>query len=583
MPNPQQYYQRQISPAPTAGNVPVGNLTASGAVSPSDVFRTGLASQHIYEELGRAGNMLTGFGMNALKEIKQAEYHDQLSRAKLAYLQNDFAFKESLAQNADTSKWQTKFEENRQAFRASGYNITNKDAANDFELWLKGNEIEQSHYVNTQKFRVDAENYTNNFNATKELLGKMTVQSLDTRTYQKNIIEGATLYGTQLKKGIDIVNKSELTIEDFEPIANWDNETLVGSPETRMKLFELWLFDTNAKRQKIVLEDAKNFVLGVATSDYVRVNDDGSPKENGRINFNIARKYVEQSGLPEDTQLEIIDDIHKHDQQEQIDNENDWIEFQGKEDVALQKLLDNGDFTGGLKYLESIDSGLRGKYSTEQIKWKKEKKALLEGGLSGKENYDNQIIIDDLKREAFKVYLGETKREDYTKKINNAFYVKHELTANTKDELLAKMDNPLSPAQASAVNSKVSKARQIILASSVAGIALLSNQTPVEAFMASLSKDDKGELADRLKWVQMYDRELTEWVLKNEGDVGKKFEEKAADLQVRYVNAHIEEIQAKIKAKEAGTLLHPERQYKTGDTRTISGITYTYNGTNWTD
>lgn len=403
MPNPQQYYQRQVSPVPTAGNVSGSAL--GDMPSPSDVFRTGLISQRVYEELGRAGNMLTGFGMNALKENKQAEYHDQLSKAKLNYLQNDYDFKESLAQNADTSTWQPKLEERQQAFRTSGYKITNKDAANDFELWLKGQEIEQSHYVNTQKLGVDAENFRDNFNAGVKLRSVLAMQSPDDQTYQKYVVDMAGEYGLQLNKeqlqAITDKKKVDLTdIKAYEPISDWNNESLVGPPETRQKLFELWLLDTNTKRQKLVLEGRKNTVLDIATSHFVK-------NEDGRIDIATAQKFIQKTDLPAEDKLDVMKKVEDWDKQEQINNENAWVEWQGQRDAELDKLFSAHDYTGGLKVIDTAESGLKEEYASKQLAWKTQKRKLFEGALKG----DVELNIPEYAKISRRIQTAQTDKE----------------------------------------------------------------------------------------------------------------------------------------------------------------------------
>lgn len=205
----------------------------------------------------------------------------------------------------------------------------------------------------------------------------------------------------------------------------------------------------------------------------------------------------------------------------------------------------------------------------------------LKNRLSGKENADDQILVDGLKQDSFKVYLGEKDRKKHIEEINDAFYTEHKLTPTTKDELLAKMDNPLSPAQASAVRSKVNETKQMIVASMGGGVSVNLATGEITGQFQITGEKGQQQLKDRLKWASMYDREITEWVLKNDGDVGKKFEEKASDLQARYTNANYEEIQVKIKAKEERLNKPLEKQYKSGDTRTINGKVYTFNGVDW--
>jgi hypothetical protein len=369
MPNPQQYYQRQVSPNPTAGNV-MGD-TVSGP-SPSEVYRTGLSSQRVYGELERAGNMLTDLGVDAYKQIEQAEYHDQLSKAKLGYLQGDVNFKDSLSKNADTSTWQSKLEDHQKTFRGS-LQIKNKRASDDFELWLKANEAEQKHYVNTQKLGTDARNFADNFNASIKIHSDLAAQAPDDKAYQKQVIETAGEYGLKFNP----------ETKGFEPIPDWDNETLVGTPETRGKLFELWLNDTNGKRavfiekaQKAELESRKNSILAVATT--IR------NKETGKINFNAADAFInEQPDVPGEDKIKLKDFLRKTDAQEADNDKRAWDVWQGKQDAELDKMFSTHDYTGGLKVIDAADSGLKGEYSTKQLEWKAQKRALFNGALKG--------------------------------------------------------------------------------------------------------------------------------------------------------------------------------------------------------
>lgn len=251
--NPQRYYKRV---SPTVPNSQSASM-ASDMPSPGFVYRAGLAKTRGYEELAGIGNMLTQIGVDAYKQVKQAEYHDQIGQAKLAYLQNDLAFRDELAQAGDTSTWESRRAENMLKFRNS-LKLSNKQAADDFGLWLDAKEAEQKHYVNTRKLRVDADNFVTNFNASLKLRGEVASQTADDIEYQKQVIEMAQEYGLQFNE------KSG----NFTPIKDWNNEMLVGEPQTRMKLFQLWLSDTNSKRekyiQKLTLGAAKQQIEGEA-------------------------------------------------------------------------------------------------------------------------------------------------------------------------------------------------------------------------------------------------------------------------------------------------------------------------------
>ena len=163
----------------------------------------------------------------------------------------------------------------------------------------------------------------------------------------------------------------------------------------------------------------------------------------------------------------------------------------------------------------------------------------------GKSITDDNVLVDTLKQEATKVYLGEVNRDEYTRKVRDAFFKDRKISDSTYDELLAKMDNPLTPEQAKIVSSNVYETRQQILAEVTGGITLdLGGGQSIP--LGSRQGEKEKELQDRLKWVNLYESQLTKWVIENKGNVGREFNQESARLRAIFTNASFAEIQEKV-------------------------------------
>jgi uncharacterized protein YnzC (UPF0291/DUF896 family) len=356
-----------------------------------------------------------------------------------------------------------------------------------------------------------------------------------------------------------IKQKSRNTLATTEAI--FENEMMFddGSKESALKLNlamesykkaldtslppELAAATFNAKVQALQTKRAKDRALQIAVS---------FRDETGMIDLNKAQTFLNaHEGLNAENKLEVIKKVNDWDSQEKINLKNSWETAKGQFEADAQKMLNGGQYVELIEKAETFDAKTKGEFLSEQAKLKTEYIKLARGALAGKENIDNQIVIDRLNSSAFSVYSGEKTREDFTKEINEEFYLRHNLTPETRKDLLAKMDNPLTPEQSKIVEDYVKDTRQQILAQSSGGLTMdLGAGT---SYVIKNANQSDIELANRLKLVNLYEKALTTYVVKNGGDVGGKFRDYADDLRIQYTNMAYKDIQTKIAASESKT------------------------------
>lgn len=296
----------------------------------------------------------------------------------------------------------------------------------------------------------------------------------------------------------------------------------------------------DGKTKLLLIKRTKDRALQIATN----LRDD-----TGMIDLKQAQTFIEShEGLNADSKLEVLKKVNDWDAQEKINLENSWLNAKGKFEADAQKMLSAGKFTELINQAETFDAGVKGKFLSEQVKLKDEYIKLARGGLSGKENIDNQIVIDGLNQKAFSVYSGDSKRDDFIKEVNKEFYLKHNITPKTRDELFAKMDNPLTAEQSKIVEDYVKDTRQQIIAQSSGGMTM--DLGGGQTYTIRNPGQSDAELANRLKWVNLYERALTKYVIQNAGDTGAKFRDYADDLRIYYTNANYKEIQTEIAKSE---------------------------------
>lgn len=172
-------------------------------------------------------------------------------------------------------------------------------------------------------------------------------------------------------------------------------------------------------------------------------------------------------------------------------------------------------------------------------------------GKRADKDYVNNHLFDNLSDEATKVYLGYTDREEFERKVDDAFYA-GEFPDTKRGELKAKMDNPLTPAQAKAIQKFKNDTKAILLKEYSSDL-FIDEAGNLQLDLASLLKGGKDtEAAQRKIWfVQQYENDITNWVLTHDGNVGKQFRQYAEEAKMRWWNTSEEEIEAELKGVQA--------------------------------
>lgn len=172
-------------------------------------------------------------------------------------------------------------------------------------------------------------------------------------------------------------------------------------------------------------------------------------------------------------------------------------------------------------------------------------------GESADKDYVNWPVYDELSSEAVKVYLNEESRSVYEQKVNTSFY-NREFPDSKRQELFAKMDDPLTPAQAKAIQKFKNDTKSILLKefSSAFKYDEVGNLSIDMAALLGSGKDT--ETARRKIWyAQQYEKDITNWVLTHDGNVGTQFEQYADEAKFRWWNTSKDDEAIKAKVEEA--------------------------------
>ena len=210
-----------------------------------------------YRETERAGRILTQLGINLFRDIKEAEYHDQLNNAKTEVAKRFFEFEQKLG--ADTETYLPELEELQRNLR-NDLKFSNKHAEDDFAPWYENKKIQQKDLIWNKKKSIDARNFLNNFNLNEELLENTAAQAETEQEYELALIDAAeSLFGVTKDK-----ETGKLTLmEDFY-------NPVFDSDENRMAGFEVFKQNALIKREKFLIERTKNnlenMLLGIAKS-----------------------------------------------------------------------------------------------------------------------------------------------------------------------------------------------------------------------------------------------------------------------------------------------------------------------------
>jgi len=229
MPEVPRFYKQQRLTT-SAGNVPLDMGDIRQATSG-------------WRELGNLGNAMTQIGMAFQEKKQQAEYHDQLNTAKTTVLKKFLEHKNSL-DKSDTTNWQKNLE-SFQSQLPNDIKFTNKEAQDEFNLWLEREKLGQLQDITGTQSRVDTRNFVQSFNINANLTKEMAITADTPQGYQMSLTDGMALYGL---KPNEKTGKPEL-IED------WENP-LFDSDEVRLKGFEAWQKDVDEKRQLLLSQQA---------------------------------------------------------------------------------------------------------------------------------------------------------------------------------------------------------------------------------------------------------------------------------------------------------------------------------------
>lgn len=317
-----------------------------------------------------------------------------------------------------------------------------------------------------------------------------------------------------------LTNNSEedaIMAHDFDIAAGVPKEVADAVLESEIKTIRTTIAKNNA------------FIVGKS-----QLNPDGT------INMAKAADEIDKQfpDMLEEDKLKIKKDLRDLSNQDKLDDDKAFESAVNEWDGQVLKFLKEGKHFEGLQWLNTLEASPS--KQKELLSYIQETKKLFQGALSGKENYDDHTLIDELRNDSYDVATGEMTRKDFVDKVNDAFYNKHSITEATRDSLLAKLDKPLSDAATTEIRIRAAKAKEIILAY-FPGISvdMSTGKVHIPETLA-LTDPEKVQLADRLKWAGMYEEELTNWIIKHDGDLGPEFRRFADDRKVHYQNASYE-------------------------------------------
>ena len=224
-------YHRNVRRTATAGNV-IANPSNS------------------WGELERMGNTLTQFGMASEKQRLEAQYHDQINKAKLEISRKFEKYQNKLDPN-NTDKWLDDLDNTQKSY--GEIELSNEKANADFAGILENEKFNQKKSITDYRRAVDAQNFQRNYYVNKKEFMEMASRAQTPGDYDKSVLDSLKhLYGFQLKEGaVKITPENLETVEDF-------TNPLFHTEELRKNEAEAWLKDSKELYDEVQIKNIYN-------------------------------------------------------------------------------------------------------------------------------------------------------------------------------------------------------------------------------------------------------------------------------------------------------------------------------------
>lgn len=287
---PEHYRRRKL--AESAGTVPIDSQVQG------------------HREMARAGQILTQMGLQAYDQIKQAEYHDEMTNNQVMVKKAFFEYQQGLG--ADTENYESGLEETQSQI-AAGLKFKNARAQNDFGTWFENEKLNQQKLIEGKKNSVDTRNFIKNFNLSVNSYTDLIVNAETEGESLQSMDEAATsLYGVDLGQ----INEQGVYVPYDKPklIEGWENP-LLDSDEVRLAGADAFIEKVGASRQeKVFFEEA--VAKGSRQKAYEFIENSDMSLESKRIVSNKVADYFAQMKAEEVNRVEKAIE----DQRENIDN-----------------------------------------------------------------------------------------------------------------------------------------------------------------------------------------------------------------------------------------------------------------------
>ena len=546
-------YHRQVKQDPSAGNF---------IATPSNTYA---ADQQLFNTITQ-----TALAIEAVDEkIRVAEANDQLASASI---QSDQAFEElrnSLDPN-NTEDWAEKEGEfYKTRLEEIGGQIKSKYARDEWPLRVEAKKAQYGRILGSQKRSVLARNFQENH---RNMSASAMSMSWDMPDYQEFNIFTAdkmeVLHGLQLKEGHE--GDRELKIENFERVDEEKENPMFPDEKLRFSSGEIYLEGSKKGFNKKQVENFKDFMVEIALK-----SDDGME----RLNHLRAKDYKD-IGLTNDD----LDDIKRdyktarNDIQSQITSEQkakaEAVEMEITNDI--QKAADPKVPLEGKLTIDQIRKKIR-KANEEGIFISAEQPRVLGNYLDSKTNgraeNDPQALA-----EAYKMMTTDMTQQQ---KFNKLTSLSSKLESNTVDGFVKDIYKPetVSNATYSAYSKAITSLRtgNMFSGNIVKNINLsLKAQDLLRMFAEENPDADEKEYEKFFN--KLVENQARWWAIVPGGRPWSPLYTRFGETRAS-IPKNIESIQ-----KELGTTGRKKpSQYKTGDTRTINGVTYTYDGQYWKD
>ena len=190
----------------------------------------------------------------------------------------------------------------------------------------------------------------------------------------------------------------------------------------------------------------------------------------------------------------------------------------------------------------------------------------------------NIIQATELKSAAMDVWRGALTRDELDSRIRNSLADSGGINDEQYASIVSAADTQLKQSQAEDIRRFSRDAANVILGqySGLMQFDALGNLTGVN--LAGLSGDEVEDTKYRMHFLSLYEQGLRDWVADNPTASGKEFYQFASEEKMRYWNTSLERMKAIAKQP-----IIRKVEYKTGDTRIINGVTFTFDGTKWND